>query len=68
MRKYKRQIARARMTALGIDRVNRKMAKNTPAGKLWRQFLTGKYAEQGKRAQIGPTIRRRIRKISPVTG
>jgi len=42
MRKYLRRIAKARMKAMGIDRVNRKMRKGA-----WRKVLTG---DLGKRA------------------
>ena len=69
MRKYKRAIAKARMKACGIERINRKMGRRTWNGKtLWREFITGKFAEQARRAQIRPKLKRKIRRISPVTG
>lgn len=48
MRKYLRQIAKARMKALGIDRVNRKMRNGA-----WRKMLTGDMANRALFAQIG---------------
>lgn len=46
MRKYERQIARARLTALGVGKVNRNMWR------LWRKALTGKTGEDARRAQM----------------
>lgn len=71
MRKYYRAIAKARMKACGVEKVNKKMAKMNGKGEeLWRAFLWGEFAEQGKRAQLGRMRRkqRTLRKITPVTG
>ena len=67
MRKYLRAIAKARMKACGVGNVNKKMArKNEKGEKLWRAFLWGEYAEQGRKAQVKP--KRKVRRISPVAG
>lgn len=60
MRKHQRQIAKARMAALGIDRINRKLKIRNPDGvQNWRRILTGDIAEAAERAQIGKQKRRR---------
>lgn len=71
MRKLYRQIAKARMKACGVGNVNKKMARmNAKGEKLWRAFIWGEYAEKGRLAQLGvqKKPKRRIRRISPVTG
>ena len=61
MRELKRQIAKARMKALGGDRINRRMRKGA-----WRRLIDGDLAEAGLRAQLGQGLRskRKIRRIS----
>ena len=39
VRKYKRQIAKARLKAIGVDKVNRRMSVDTDGGKIWRMVL-----------------------------
>ena len=39
VRKYKRQIAKARLKAIGVDKVNRRMSVDTDGGKIWRKVL-----------------------------
>ena len=69
MRKYLRQVAKARMKAVGVDRVNRRMSKNSQNGKaIWREFLWGEFAAQATKAQIRPKLKRKIRKIEQTTG
>jgi hypothetical protein len=58
MRKYLRQIAKARMKALGVKRINRKMRWNR-----WKQYVFGKYAEMGERAQIGIAMTRKQNRV-----
>lgn len=65
MRQHQRQIAKARMAALGIDRINRKLKIRNPDGvQNWRRILTGDIAEAAERAQIGRKAKRKIRRIS----
>ena len=67
MRKYYRQIAKARMKAMGIDRINRKMRRVNGKGiKLWRAFVFGEYAEHGAAALRSQGIRnkRKIRRVA----
>ena len=63
IRTIRRQIAKARMKALGIDKVNRKMAQGQ-----WRKVIDGEYAMQALNAQIGrigkPKSRRKLKKVS----
>ena len=72
MRKYLRQIAKARMKACGVDHVNKKMGRMDIKGeKLWQAFLWGEFANDGIRAQFGQKLKRstkrKIRRISPAT-
>ena len=63
IRSIKRQIAKARMKALGIDKVNRKMGN-----RQWRKVIDGEYAAAALNAQIGrigkPKSRRKLKKVS----
>ena len=52
MRKYKRQIAKARLTIMGVGNVNRKMNKNREGVPLWRAVLTGDFGKKAERAQM----------------
>ena len=53
MRKYLRQIAKARLHAMGVGNVNRKMSLTGPDGvKNWRKALYGKTGEAAHRAQM----------------
>lgn len=39
VRKYKRQIAKARLKAIGVDKVNRRLSVDRGGGKIWRMVL-----------------------------
>ena len=72
MRKYLRQIAKARMKACGVGNVNKKMARTNSKGeKLWMAFMWCEFAADGIRAQLGlkrkRSALRKIRRISPAT-
>jgi len=63
IRSITRQIAKARMKALGIDKVSRKMGNGQ-----WRKVIDGEYAASALNAQIGrigkPKSRRKLKKVS----
>ena len=63
IRSIKRQIAKARMKAMGIDKVGRRMRHGQ-----WRKVIDGEYAAQALNAQIGrivkPKSRRKLKKVS----
>lgn len=72
MRKYLRQIAKARMKANDIGKVNKKMAyrgHDIKTGKLneplWKRWIYGEYAKVGVAAQLGQGVRSR-RKLKKV--
>ena len=52
MRKYRRQVAKARLRALGIDRVNRRMGWVQDGIVNWRRALTGETGEAARKAQM----------------
>ena len=53
MRKYLRQIAKARMTAMGIGNVNRGLGKKGEDGVAnWRKALYGKSGEAAEKALV----------------
>lgn len=52
LRKYKRTIAKDRMRALGIDRVNRRFARVQDGVANWRRALTGETGEAAEKAQM----------------
>ena len=67
MRKYLRQVAKARMKAMGVERINRRMRRENADGKkLWKEFLFGKYADKSAAAlrSQGIKSRRKIRRIA----
>lgn len=49
-RKYKRQIAKRRLTALGFERVNRVMSKERGGVKVWRIALAKPKKAKKRRA------------------
>ena len=51
MRKYKRQIARERLTIIGVGNVNKKMGKKNNGVPMWRAVLTGDLGKQAEKAQ-----------------
>lgn len=62
MRKYKRQIAKARLNAAGAGNVNKKMAKVVDGEKVWRRALTGETGKRALQAQMKAGVR--IAKLS----
>ena len=53
MRKYKRQIARDRMTSTGVGNVNRKMGyRNAEFVPNWKTALYGETGEKARKAQM----------------
>ena len=52
MRKYRRQVAKDRMRALGIDRVNRRFGRVQDGLSNWRRALTGETGEAAEKAQM----------------
>lgn len=72
MRKYRRQIAKARLKALGADRVNRKLGIVRNGLPLWRVLTEGKTGQEAEAVQIGTAIapkkarklRRKVEKVS----
>lgn len=59
MRKYERNIARARMRDLGIGNVNRQMSRVQDGIKNWRRALTGKTGQAALKAQIIAGLKRK---------
>lgn len=59
MRKYKRFVARARMEALQVTQISRKLSR------AWRRLIgTGDLAKEGRKAQIKPKKpSRRVRAV-----
>ena len=52
-RKYLRQIAKARLTAMGVGNVNRRMGVVTADGvKNWRKATTGETGKAAEKAQM----------------
>ena len=67
MRKYYRQIAKARMKAAGVGNVNRKMSGVTDGVKNWRRIVFGdlaKDAEGWQTRKKGRQPKRRIKKLA----
>ena len=61
IRSIKRQIAKARMKIVGIDRVNRRMgASNAEGVKNWRLALTD---ESAHRKQIAYSKKRKLKRV-----
>lgn len=50
IRSAKRQMAKARLKALGVDRVNRAMGRLSGKGPAWRRVLTGDLAKKAETA------------------
>lgn len=55
MRKYKRQIAKDRLAAIGVDRVNRRLKVDSEGVPIWRKVLADPKAHdaqaKGKKAK-----------------
>lgn len=52
MRKYRRQIAKARLKAMGVGNVNRQMHREQDGVRNWRRALTGETGQAAEKAQI----------------
>ena len=52
LRKYKRQIAKARLSAASVGNVNRKLSRVRGGVHMWRMVLTGKSGEKFERVQM----------------
>ena len=50
LRKYQRQVAKARLAAMGVGNVNRQMHREQDGIKNWRRALTGETGEAAERA------------------
>ena len=59
MRKYERNIARARLHDLGVGNVNRQMGRVQDGIKNWRRALTGKTGQAALKAQIIAGLKRK---------
>ena len=65
MRKYKRQIARERMTAQGIGNVNRGFSRRDAEGvPNWRKALQGESGKQAKRAQMRAGLKLKAERLA----
>lgn len=63
MRKYRRQVAKARMKVVGFERINKNFSvKNADGIPNWRLALMDKKAEQAQAVQ-GMRTRRKLRKL-----
>lgn len=56
VRKYKRQIAKARLKAIGVDKVNRRMSVDTDGGKIWRRVLDDQKAHDAQAKGRKPVL------------
>lgn len=63
MRKYKRQIAKAHLRAVGVGNVNRKMGMETDGVKVWRLALDDSTATARRKTR---RPRRDVRKVAQV--
>lgn len=61
MRKYLRQIAKERLAAVGLEKVNRKMSIQKDGVANWRRAL---YGESGKKAEAAQMKAGKRRKAS----
>jgi hypothetical protein len=63
MRKYLRQIAKARLAAMGVGNINRKMANKKDDGRpLWRVVTSGESGREAERIQLNYGLMRKARK------
>lgn len=71
MRKYRRQIARARITAVRAGNVNKKMGALGPGGEpLWRRVIFGDLAKDAEAYQVrggGKREKKFKRRVSRIT-
>lgn len=70
-RKYKRQIAKARLKTLGAGNVNRKLKRRKDGLPLWRVMTEGKSGREAEAVQIGtataPKAKKTRRKVEKVS-
>lgn len=52
MRKYRRQIAKERLTSMGVGDVNRKLHVMRDGLPLWKAVLTGAFGKKAEKAQM----------------
>ena len=52
MRNLKRQIARDRLSIMGVGNVNRKLSQKRDGVPLWRAVLQGDFGQKAERAQM----------------
>lgn len=64
MRKYKRQIAKARLAAVGVGNVNRKMGRVKDGVKVWRLAFADSVAFNRRNVR---NPRRKVRRLAQVT-
>ena len=55
-RKYKRQIAKARLKAIGVDKVNRRLRIDNGGGKIWRKVLADAKAHDAQAKGEKPVL------------
>ena len=56
VRKYKRQIAKARLKAIGVDKVNRRLRIDNGGGKIWRKVLADAKAHDAQAKGRKPVL------------
>ena len=56
VRKYKRQIAKARLKAIGVDKVNRRLRIDNGGGKIWRMVLADAKAHDAQAKGRKPVL------------
>lgn len=61
LRSVKRQIARARLTVMGVGNVNRKMRLKKDSTPNWVLAITGKTGESAHKAQLMDGLKRKQR-------
>lgn len=65
LRKAKRQIAKARLTAMGVGNVNRKMSRRKEDGvPNWRKAIEGKTGEDAHRIQMNYGKLKKARRVN----
>ena len=65
MRKYRRQVAKERLRAIGVDRVNRRLKVVADGQVIWRKVLADDKAHDAQAKGRKPVLRtRRARKAT----
>ena len=63
VRKYKRQIAKARLKAIGVDKVNRRLRVVSEGAPIWRKVLADAKAHDAQAKGEKPVLlTRKVRK------